>query len=538
MSNVFSLEENQSGDWKIKWKTRDQPLWWHILEQVRTLQGRRYFPDSRIWTCPKTKKNYNILKELGFIKEEVEEAREPESIEPIDDSWKDISIDPLAYPGLRPYQMDFLRFCIHRNGKMLLGDEMGTGKTVQALSWLKMKSEYLPALMVVPARTKIQWKREYMKWSGRRKVQVLEGQTPHPLDRNRDYIINWDILFFWYDELKQINLKCIIADECHFMGNRTSKRTKKLTKLMLCDSVESLLFLSGTPIRNRPEQFWPLLSMLDRRKFSDYLGYVQRYCNPKHTPWGVKYSGASNMDELHRRTRPYILRRLKSEVIKDLPKHTRVVVPIDPGMEGRALYLEKKKGINLTGSSFQARAALEKLKNDAYLIKRLGVLAWIQDFLDSGNKLVIFAYHTAVIVDIMEKFKSVAVRFDGKSTVKEKENAKKNFINDEKIKIMVAQIQAAGVGVDGLQAVCSDSVFIELCWSPTDHSQAEARLHRINQKNPVNSYYLIMEDTIEDDLMKSLDAKMKNINKVIDGKDTMEEDLFSGLLEKYKSEKY
>lgn len=429
------------------------------------------------------------------------------------------------------------------------------GKTLSALAWLAYSGMF-PALIVVNAPTKHQWAREFNRWLSTcdtinpalRRVGVLQGRTPYFLEPGVSYIINWDVLADWagtFDGNNRLHVdgsylvkagfKCLIGDEVQAIGNPTSKRSRAFRAL--AKVIPSVIGMSGTPARSRPLQFWPLLDIMDHETFGDYNRYRRRYCDPKATAFGVKFDGASHVQELHRLLVNVMLRRTKGEVMKDLPKKTIEVVPLDPD-EGRLREYRAAEAQAFTGtdgvSKRELRERVAGLLRSAYAAKEAAAMAWVKGFLDdSENKLLLFAWHRDVVDLVYEELKAYnPAKIYGGLGAGERDAQVQKFINDPSCRVMVANIQAGGVGIDGFQKVCSYCAFLEFSHTPNDHRQAEDRLHRGGQELPVTSYYLIARDTIDIDAVEVLDQRAAMLDGVLDGKPVAECDMLTELLER------
>ncbi len=537
--------DNETDTISVKFKLSDSQEWKRTLSFIKSISGRRFLMNEKIWEIPASKKNIEALEDFGFIiqKHQREEIRI--SKEEIKNKWKRYNIPKESFKRLRPYQIDSLRFLKWREGRGLIGDDMGIGKTVQALSYLKLFPEKRPALVVCPATIKLQWKEEWRKWVGNDKVEILSGKTPYLLKKDRSYIINWEILLWskkegkkkvllgWSDELKKIPFEVIIADEFQYIGNPDAYRTKgfvHLSKMVL-----DFIGLSGTPIRSRPAQFFTALNLADPELFPNRWKFYHRYCDPKFNGFGWQFKGASHIEELHALVSQVMIRRMKSEVLKDLPPKIRTVIPLEVQKGSDGEYNSKLEEIknNQFDSVFELKKKLESLKFSAFAMKKEMIVKWIRDFLDSDEKLVVYAYHRSVIDFLYEEFKDISVKMYGGIGSKDREDAKSKFMNDDDIRLFIGNIISAGVGIDGLQNVCTNAVFVELIWSPFDHKQAEDRLHRMGQKGCVNIYYLVATETIEEDIIHVLDHKLRTITGIIDGKKTEDDDLLNKLIKKY-----
>jgi len=415
------------------------------------------------------------------------------------------------------------------------------GKTAQAIGYFKLHQELRPILIVCPASVKLNWAKEIERWSEEKSIQILFGTAPKPLSKSKWIIANYDILVQrekrdksdkiaiqgWVDELIKIGIKGIVIDENQFISNDKAIRTKAVKYLKKNIKGVKFIGLSGTPIRNRPSEFFTILNLIAPSIFPNRWKYLNRYCGPKFNGFGWSFDGATNIEELHELIAPYMIRRLKSEVLTQLPPKIKSIVPLEVESVAMKNYEdaegEFKEWLKKNISSFAVKQSqMEKLKQLAYLSKRNSVMQWIEDFLSSGQKLVVYVFHHIAADDICNKFKKSCVRIDGGTSAEDRQKAIDRFQNDPSINLFVGQIIAAGVGIDGLQNVCSDVAFIEFTFTPSDHSQAEDRLHRIrkdgNYENQITAYYLIAPGTIEDKIVNIILRKHDSVKRILDGK--------------------
>lgn len=528
----------------IKWSGTNREHWNLILNAIKALPERRYNGATKEWIIPFRDNYLQWAKVAGFpdpvlIAEQVQEFTEEEWEDPIESQKKLIEetpIDPerLMIPGLRPYQTDFVKYMIARKGWVFLGDSMGCGKTISALAWLVYSDAY-PALIVVNAPTKLQWYQQYRDWLKKvpgadYRCQILSGQKPYKLDQNVSCIINWDILHHWKDALAQFGFKYLVGDEVQAIGNPESKRA--IAFRMLSKVIPECVCMSGTPARSKPAQFWTVLNIMMPADFPNYYKYLYRYCEPKSTPWGMQFNGASHVQELHYKMSQCLLRRTKEEVMKWLPPKTMEVVPLEIDKTLENEYRDQEAEIYKEGTS-DLHQRVADLMRTAYALKEKSLLRWVEDFLDSGNKLLLFAWHRDVVDLLVESLKKYnPVKIYGGISVAAREDAKTTFIQDDKCRIMVANIQAGGVGIDGLQKVCNHVAFAEFSHTPLDHRQAEDRLHRGGQDLPVTSYYLIAPGTVDDDSVEVLDDRAQMLDNALDGHKTADVNLIGEILER------
>lgn len=551
------------GTIELSWFCRERSGWARMLSLVKSIPRRVFDNETKKWYIPATEENIESLVQSGWRaskksavqeapvqmfgsvpvpKKYAEYASKPEELpegdpsevqkQKIDSFLLDSTRDLI--PGLRNYQVDFVKFAAIRNGRVALSDAMGTGKSLQSLAWLVYNRSF-PALIVVNAPTKLQWEKEYRKWISRVpgcpcRVQILSGTKTRRLDKSSSYIINWDILTHWQDELAATGFECLIGDEAQAIGNPDSKRA--LAFRHLAAVIPECIVMSGTPARSKPAQFWTMMSCVEPQMFPNYKAYLWRYTNVKSTPWGISFDGARNVQELHSKLVSVMLRRTKEEVMKDLPPKMLDVVPLEPDSEELNEYNSEEAEIsNLEG--IEARERLANLTRTAYAVKKKSLLNWVKCFLESDEKLLLFAWHRDVVDNLYEELKEFCpAKIYGGVSLQQREAEKERFISDSSCRVMICNIQSGGTGIDGFQKICCNVAFAEFASTSTDMEQAEDRLHRGGQERPVTVYYLIATGTIDEDMAEMLDQKKKVLASVLDGKEEKDLDLIATIAER------
>lgn len=516
---------------------------WATVENVKTLPNRKFYDNGnnrKYWLCPYTTEAVEKLKSWEFeLDPKLEEYYN--KVNTITNTILPNITIPELDEILYPFQKEAIAFIEARNGRALLALDMGLGKSIISLGWLKLHEDRKPVLIVCPATLKLNWLREINKWfPNENNIQILYGKHPNENITGDIVIINYDILADWVNALIKIPFKVLILDESHFIKNRAANRTKAVKAIS--KNIPHILALTGTPILNRPIEIYNVLKILAPNQTPNFWEYVNRYCGARHNGFGWDFNGATNTEELHKKLSSTIMfRRLKKDVLQDLPDKIRTYVPIELDNKNtyvRAeedfvdfIYKTKGKNAAMRVSNAEAIAKVEVLKQVAVKGKLKQVKEWINDFLSTDGKLVVFAIHRFVIDELMKEFKDIAVKVDGSVTGVNRDKAVQAFQNDDKIRLFIGNINAAGVGLT--LTVASNVVFIELPWSPAILEQAEDRCHRIGQKDTVNIYYLLGVDTIEEKIAKMLDSKRKILDTVLDGKKTTPESLLSELIKSY-----
>ncbi len=424
-----------------------------------------------------------------------------------------------------PYQKDGIKTIDSFDGKILLAWDMGIGKTLTSLWWLeKNKRDRLPAVVVCPASVKYQWEHEAGNILGWKSL-VAEGRTPSDIDpRNiKLIIINYDILFYWLKWLKKLKAKSVVIDECQFCKESRTRRTKA-TRL-LCRHVPNVLALSGTPMLNRPMELFPILNLLVPQSFPSRWLYGQEYCGAQKTPWGWQFKGATKRKELNRLLISTCMSRVrKSEVLKDLPPKMRQVVPM--ALKNQDEYQRASddfiEWLKMTDPDKAERAlnavALTRIGHLLRLAAKLkfwSVKAWVDEFLESDQKLVLFCQHRKMIDALKRQIKTKSVIVDGRIRGRLRQAAVDQFQNDRSTRLLIGN-KAAEIGLNLTAA--SNVAHVELPWTPSEVTQREDRCHRIGQIDTVWVYFLVAKNTIEEKLCEIIQKKQGVVTAIIDGR--------------------
>jgi SWI/SNF-related matrix-associated actin-dependent regulator 1 of chromatin subfamily A len=446
----------------------------------------------------------------------------------------------IVIPGLKgqlyPFQNKGVSFIETKEGRALIADDPGLGKTCQSLAWLQLHPEKRPVIIIVPASLKRNWEREAEQWLPNPKVEILSGTKSWKIT-GQIIIINYDILSGWKDALKALKPQVLILDECHLIKNNSAQRTKAVKQL--AKGIPHIIGLSGTPIINRPIESYNTIKLIDPTLVGSSWDFAKKFCALHHNGYGWDFNGSSHTSELHSLlVNSIMIRRLKSEVLTDLPEMIHSFVPIELDNEREyqsaeddfIAFVQRTKGADAAEKANNAAtlAEIEGLKQLAVKGKMKQAIGWIENFLESDGKLVVFAVHKFVIDQLMETFKGIAVKIDGSVSNDDRQKAVDAFQTNDKIRLFVGNLQAAGVGITLTAA--SNLVFLELGWSPSLMEQAAARIHRISQKFSVTIYYLLARNTIEEKIAKLLDKKKKTVDAIMDGIETDQASLLSELM--------
>jgi SWI/SNF-related matrix-associated actin-dependent regulator of chromatin subfamily A-like protein 1 len=447
-----------------------------------------------------------------------------------DNEVKNVSIDYEKYNHRAPmsHQKEAIEKLV-RNKKFILADDMGLGKTTSTII-AALETGAKKILIVCPASLKLNWEREIANYSDR-PVYISEGKK---FSNEHDFVIvNYDILKNFHDikdkeksEIMKINFDLIIMDEAHMISNPQAQRTKIANDI--ASKSERVWLLSGTPMTSRPMNYYNLLNLVDSPVAANWMAYAKRYCNGfqfsvgKRKVWNV--TGASNLEELRERTQTHILRRLKEEVL-DLPE--KIITPV-------YLRLKSKDYEELMGEYFDwydsrpeesssltiQFSKLMKVRKVIAQEKINNTIELAENIIEQGKKVIIFTNFTDTLNIIYNHFGKQAVYLDGSCSKFHRQNAVDEFQTNDKIRVFVGNLKAAGVGITLTSAEAV--IMNDLSFVPAEHSQAEDRSHRIGQKNSTSVYYPLFENTIEGAIYDILNRKKKIISTVM-GDDMMDD---------------
>ena len=440
-----------------------------------------------------------------------------------DNTVKDVVIDFSKYSNRPPleHQKEAIQKLVE-NKKFILADDMGLGKTTSTIIGA-LECGAKKVLIICPATLKINWKREIENYSNK-SVYIAEGKNFEP---NHDFvIINYDIIKNFHDvknkEQSQIlsaNFDLVIVDEAHYIKNAQAQRTKLINDIV--KKVDRLWLLTGTPMTSRPIDYYNLLSLSDSPVAKNWMAYVIRYCAGYQFRVGTRkvwnVMGASNLEELRDRTSNTILRRLKENVL-DLPD--KIITPVYLTLKSKEYEETMGEYYNWFDKNPEESKSLTvqftKLTKVRQIIANEKISQTIElaeNIIEQDKKVIIFCNFTDSLNKILEHFGKTAVKLDGSMSQVERQYSVDQFQQNDKIKVFVGNIKAAGTGIT---LTAAEAVIVnDLSFVPGDMSQAEDRAYRYGQKNNVLVYYPIFQNTIEDIIYDIINEKKKNISTVL-----------------------
>lgn len=477
----------------------------------------------------------------------------------------DADVDVPVPEGLRyfPFQRAGIAYARDRSNT-LIADEMGLGKTIQALGVINADETIRTVLVISPASLRLNWRREAERWLVRPHRIVIATTNGIPASAEAFtggmpsshvvmVILNYDILRRWRQTLRSVTWDLLISDECHYLKNPKAQRTGEVLGKWakeVEDRIEPIparrrIYLTGTPIVNRPIELWPLLHSVGWKSWRDY---VTRYCAGHQDAYGWRVDGASNLEELQEKLRSTIMvRRLKRDVLTELPPKRRQIIELPAnGAEGvveaeaqawqgqqerlgalqAALELAKaseseddyRAAVEALREGMQvAFTEMSRLRHETALAKIPYVVEHLLEAVDSSGRIVCFAHHHDVIAGIQQGLREAgieSVRMTGEDGFADRQATVDAFQREDGPAVFVGSIQAAGLGITLTAA--SHVVFAELDWVPGNMSQAEDRLHRIGQTDSVLVQHLVLEGSLDAEIANRLVEKQEVIDEALD----------------------
>jgi SWI/SNF-related matrix-associated actin-dependent regulator of chromatin subfamily A-like protein 1 len=448
----------------------------------------------------------------------------------------DVEVDFDVFSHRPPFEHQKIAITkLASNKKYILADDMGLGKTSSAIM-ASISCKVKKVLIICPASLKVNWQREIENYTDE-SVGIVEGKK---WVDGKYVIINYDILKNFHslpkdkDKKKQImdsGFDLVIIDEAHYVSNGKAQRTKLVNNLT--SRIDRLWLLSGTPMTSRPMNYYNLLKLVGSRVANNWISYVRRYCDGKQIFRGYRKIwltfGATNLEELRDKTNDKVLRRLKEDVL-DLPD--KIITPIHMELKSKTYeeemgdYLDWRRQNKNRGLSIQL-SKLMKVRQIIALEKVKETTQLIEQCLQQDKKVIVFTNFTEPLMTLYEKYKKESVILNGTMKKEDRQESVDRFQNDDKVKVFIGNVKAAGVGITLTAAEVV--IFNDLSFVPSDMSQCEDRAFRIGQDKKVSCMYPIYDNTIERTIYELVNKKKSVIDTVM-GDNINEEDILGEIL--------
>lgn len=462
-------------------------------------------------------------------------------------SLKDVFGKKMAYD----FQVDGLDFVDQSGYDCAITDKMGLGKTIQASLAVKVAyGKLTPTLFVVKSATIWQWIREFKEWTDATPLGIFfidkaKGFIPQGF---KTYVVSMDTFSRMikvetdsigrvvdveiYPQLKELGIKLIVVDEMHSFKNTESKRSVALVNYIKVCEIKHKIFLTGTPIKNRADEYFTMLNLLFPTTFTSLMDFRHQWCEQDEQG---KYSRIKSwrMDEFKAVIATKVIRR-ESGVKLPPFRRTNEVVQI----EDEAIKKEYNKVLaELQGtidgkeqiSYFDVQDNLMTLRKLTGLAKVDIAVDYITDFVESteDEKIAIGVHHHGVRDRIYERLNDrgiKVVKLSGEDSAERKAWIVQQFQKDPHLRVLVISILAGGVGIDGLQKVCNNVLVLERQWNACDEEQFEFRFNRDGQKLPVHCNYMVAHKTVDDYFTALVEKKRAIFGETIESNWTFTQD--------------
>ena len=433
------------------------------------------------------------------------------------------------------HQKSGIKFLLSRDGAVL-ADDMGLGKSLQSVI-AALESGAKRILIVCPSSAKINWQRE-INYFQEEDTAIISGSR---WSTAKFIIINFDILKNFHTlkddnndgmpalrDLVNTKFDLCIVDEAHNLRNHKSIRGAIMTELCVDYGINKVWLLSGTPVANRPMDFYNLLKLIKSPIVDNWKFYAQRYCEGKQITQRLKNgkkrkiwltNGASNLDELSIKTRNLLLRRMKDEVL-DMPDKTRIPNYFEMSSKQRLEYESLWEDYLIERQKKKKKGSVQRDLVELGLLRKYIAIqtipettALVDEIIEQGHKVIIFTCFTDELLELAEYYGNKCVLHYGEMNENEKQKSVDRFQQEGGPMVFIGNIISAGVAITLTRSTYV--VFNSFDWVPGNSEQAEDRSYRLGQKNNVTVYYNLFEDTIVSRMWSTLNRKKDIISQIM-----------------------
>lgn len=469
----------------------------HIISVIEILE--KFYLPEQICSDKFSKKLYNSEKNR---------KQELSKIRLLDDS--DILIPGMKIPPY-PYQKVAVDFIDRAGGRAMVADAMGLGKTVVGIAYAMYKD--YKSIIICPKSVVINWYRMIDKFADK-KATIWDNDGKKGRIDAQFHIVHYDAAHKYIKEFNDIKFDLMICDEATYLKNRKTKRSQSILGIGKKGGIKTkqCVFLTGTPVLNRPVEAFHLLSYLDNQRFNNFFNFVNRY-------GGWKMEPPKNLEELHERVKDLVIRRLKKDILKELPSKQRNTIYVEMSTTDMKNYQNHLKQLFKKWRVFGKPTVSEMPAIQHYLAEKKipKAIEMIDELIDADRSVLIFSVYIDPLMKLKKHYGDQSAMLYGQMTSEERDESIQNLIS-KKAKVGLFSLGAGGMGIDGLQNSIDTVIFIDQWWTPAVHEQAEDRVHRIGQENKVQIFYLLCENTIDEYMQELLQDKLRVIETITDGK--------------------
>mmetsp|Transcript_12532 Transcript_12532/g.28268 ORF Transcript_12532/g.28268 Transcript_12532/m.28268 type:complete len:742 (+) Transcript_12532:77-2302(+) len=513
------------------------PIWQSL---ARLAPEAAVTQDRRAWTFP--------LSRYGDVIRQLEAMGQAEPIPAWLMRWMDraktsagdILQEAKLPDGLMPYQLEGLKFGLSRKGRCLIGDEMGLGKTLQALALAAQYQEDWPVLVVCPATLRWVWKEQALQWLGKwiteEDIQIVKKGSEALRSNAKMWVLSYHMVATdfkrptsLYQRKPDSNAHAfVICDESHHIKEWQAERTKATVPIL--KNARRALLLSGTPTRNSADELHPQLCGLVPSTGVKLNEFRARYCVQRQRPIPggrsiLQVVGSRNGTELNLLlTSTIMVRRLKREVLSQLPDKRRKKVPLEIADNKVLKDIRKMWGSVADDELFGGNGGVQRAFEEIGMAKVGAVKEHLLEVLEGSNeKLIIFAHHRSMMDSLAELLTKKLgkdglnyVRIDGTTACEKRSQLVEVFQSQDSCRVALLSITACGEGLTLTAAGLI--IFAELYWVPGAVEQAEARAHRLGSKHSkIIVEFLVVPNSPEDRIYNELERKVRETSTVLNG---------------------
>jgi len=502
-----------------------------LKENLKKIKNSTVNKENKLIIPPYFTSEVNEIIEIGKIIERSEKFKESlEKFKILENT--NIKIPPNMEILLRNYQKEGVKWIVKMTNSgfgVCLADDMGLGKTIQTIIAISMAPQ--KSIIIAPASVLYNWKAEFEKFAPQLNPIIYEGNNKifKKLTKNTMIIISYDKFQREQKLFHNKNWGFIILDEAQMIKNATTKRAKAIFEI----NAEKRIALSGTPIENHLGELWSLFHFLN----PVLLGSKQMFNDFFVKPINNKNEEVKSI--LREMIDPFLLRRLKKDVLKELPDKTEIIHYVNFESKEKAYYeAQRRKALKELKSS-NSKAGTQRIKILAHLTK-LRQLACdmalikpdineessktqtavklIEDIISGNHKVLIFSQFTSylsIIKNVINKKNIKYLYLDGSTKKKDRQELVNKFQKEQNIKVFLISLKAGGTGLNLTTA--NYVIHLDPWWNPAVEDQATDRTHRIGQDKQVTVYKLITKNSIEEKIIKLHENKKELSNSILDG---------------------
>lgn len=440
------------------------------------------------------------------------------------------------------FQIDGIDFIDRTGYNCLIADEMGLGKTIQAELALKVSKDYFKStLIIVKGSTTYQWLKQHKTWCDGLPLGIflIQGSKSFIPPGFKTYLIGMDTLSRMVEpntkthgytvnrHLQELGIDLVIVDECQSFKNPDSRRSRALVGLIQELDIEHKIFLSGTPIKNRANEYFIVLNLLDPTSFPSLQKFERDWLKSDAQGKMARIIDY-RVEEFHSLISKYVIRRKKKDIQKWLPPFRREFEFITIEDENiKAVYnkqlakIQNEADAKANLSYFDIQENLMTLRRITGTAKVDWAIEEITTFLESteDDKIAIGIHHEIVRDTLYTKLNDSdipCIKLSGEDNDRRKYEKVQEFIKNPSKRVLIINMIAGGVGIDGLQLVCSNVICLERQWNAVDEEQFEARFDRDGQLHPVTACYPIIPGSIDEYFSAMVEKKRQDVGSTME----------------------